>query len=68
MSVGGRTVVADGQPEGYVQVMALPPGMLSDSMYTALLAAIGPSTGGAFTTDTVSGVSVSSGNDARRVR
>ena len=46
VSVGGRTVVADGQPEGYVQVIALPPGMLSDSVYTALLAAIGPSTGG----------------------
>ena len=60
VSVGGRTVVADGKPDGYVQVIALPPGMLSDAVYTALLGAIGPSTGDAFSTDTVSGVSVSS--------
>jgi len=57
--VGGRSILNDGKPAGFVEVIGLPPGMLTESMYATLLGAIGPSTGATFTTDTIGGVTVS---------
>ena len=59
LAVGGRSILNAGKPAGFVEVIALPPGMLTDEMYTTLLGAIGPSTGATFSTETVGGVSVS---------
>ena len=57
--VGGRTILIDGKDAGFVEVIGLPPGMLTDAMYTTLLDALGPGTGATFTNDTVAGVTVS---------
>jgi hypothetical protein len=59
VGVGGRSILNAGKPAGFVEVIALPPGMLTDQMYTTLLGAIGPSTGATFSTETVGGVTVS---------
>jgi hypothetical protein len=57
--VGGRSILKDGKAAGFVEVIGLPPGMLTEAMYTTLLGALEPNTGATFTNETVDGVTVS---------
>jgi hypothetical protein len=62
IGVGGRQVVANGVPVGSVIVIGLPPGVMSDATYQAMLSGITSSAGVTLKTTTIAGTEVSSGS------
>ena len=64
VGVGGRTITKDGKLAGYVFVIGFPPGMLSEATYQRDAQGMESSMGATFTTETISGVDVSTGTSA----
>ena len=61
---GGRTITKADTLAGYVLVIGLPAGMLSDTAYQAMLAGMEPGLGTTLKTEKISGVDVSTGTAA----
>jgi len=64
VGVGGRTVTKDGKLVGYIFVIGFPAAMLSETAYQAMITGMQSSMGVTFTTQTISGVDVSTGTSA----
>ena len=64
IGIGGREVTLNGALAGYVFVIALPAGVLTDTAYQAMLAGIASGSQMTFTTTKISGVDFSSGTTA----
>ncbi len=64
VGVGGRTVTKDGTLVGYIFVIGFPAAMLSETAYQAMITGMQSSMGVTFTTQTISGVDVSTGTSA----
>ncbi len=61
---GGRTITKDDKLAGYVLVIGLPTGMLTDVAYQTMLTGMEPGFGATFKTEKISGVDVSTGTAA----
>ncbi len=66
VGVGGRTVTKDSKLVGYIFVIGFPAAMLSETAYQAMITGMQSSMGVTFTTQTISGVDVSTGTSASR--
>jgi hypothetical protein len=65
IAFGGRAVLQDAKPAGYVFVIGFPAGVMSDITYQSVLGGLASSSNIQFTDSTVSGTTLSSGSNAQ---